>query len=459
MRKAGILFLLISLQLHLPAQYSIRVRVDSMPTRKAYLFEYIGMKNNMLDSARVAPDGSFSFTLPATAHPGLYRIVVGPEQFWDIIFNREQIRMQTHFNAIIDSLKVTESLENQLLNRYMQFFMGINRKAETLQRLAGLYPAGDPFRDQVVKELQKVRASDPEQVTRSIIDTYPASYAARFLKLEMNPKVPAGIPAQNELIYVLDHFWDDIDFKDTTLMYSPGLSNKIRLYFSLFQRTVAPKEVEEAMKKGLDRIMSAAAVNDILFEFILQDIADWAERTEYDDFFSYLTEFYLARASCTDETRKGEFNDIVTSYQKTAPGKVVPEIVIPRDKGGALILSEIPSKYTLVLFWASWCPHCSEILPQLKVLYEKYARSDLEILAISLDDNKEAWQQAVSANGYTWINHSELKGWDCSIAYDYGIRATPTLILVDRSRTVVGKPRNATLLEQKLTELGIRPIK
>ena len=459
MRKAGLLFLLITLQLQLPAQYSIRVKVDSMPTRKAYLFEYIGMKNNMLDSARVSPDGAFSFTLPATAHPGLYRIVVGPEQFWDIIFNREQIRMQTHFNSIIDSLKVTESIENQLLNRYMQFFIGMNRKAETLQRLAGLYPAGDPFRDQVLRELQKVRASDPEQLTREIIDTYPASYAARFLKMELNPKVPAGVPAQNEMIYVLDHFWDDIDFHDTSLMYSPGLSNKIRLYFSLFQRAIPPKEIEEAMKKGLDRTMSAAAVNDLLFEFILQDIADWAERTEYDDFFSYLTEFYLARASCTDEKRKGEFSDIVASYQKTSPGKVVPEIVIPRDKGGALILSEIPSRYTLIVFWASWCPHCSEILPQLKTLYGKYKRSDLEILAISLDDNKEDWQKAVNENGYNWINHSELKGWDCSIAYDYGIRATPTLILIDRSRTVVGKPRNASLLEQKLTELGVRPVK
>jgi thiol-disulfide isomerase/thioredoxin len=459
MRKAGLLFLLVLLKLQLPAQYSIRVKVDSMPTRKAYLFEYVGMKNNMLDSAKVAPDGSFSFTLAATAHPGLYRIVVGPEQFWDFIFNREQIRMQTHFNAIIDSLKVPESTENQLLNRYMQFFIGMNRKADALQKLAGLYPDGDPFRDQVVKELQKVRSSDPEKVTREIMDTYPHSYAARFLKMELNPRVPTGVPAQNEMIYVLDHFWDDIDFHDTSMMYSPGLPNRIRLYFSLFQQAVPSKELEEAMKKGLDHVMSAAAVNDILFEFILQDIADWAERTEYDDFFSYLTEFYLAKASCTDEKRKGEFSDIVASYQKTAPGKVVPEIVIPRDRDGALILSEIPSKYTLIIFWASWCPHCSEMLPQVKALYDRYKRSDLEILAISLDDKKEDWQKAIRENGYNWINHSELKGWDCSIAYDYGIRATPTFILVDKSRTVIGKPRNAALLEQKLNELGVRLIK
>ena len=105
MKKAGIILLFLLVQISLPAQYTIQVKVDSMPTKKAFLFEYVGLNRNMVDSAKTSPDGSFSFTLPAAAHPGMYRIVVGPEQFWDIIFNREQIRMRTHFSAIIDSLK------------------------------------------------------------------------------------------------------------------------------------------------------------------------------------------------------------------------------------------------------------------------------------------------------------------------------------------------------------------
>jgi hypothetical protein len=52
-----------------------------------------------------------------------------------------------------------------------------------------------------------------------------------------------------------------------------------------------------------------------------------------------------------------------------------------------------------------------------------------------------------------------LKGWDCSIAYDYGIRATPTMILIDRKRIVIAKPKNPEVLQQKLTELGVRTIK
>jgi len=459
MKKAGIILLFICYQISLPAQYTIQVKVDSMPTKKAYLFDYMGLNRNMVDSAKASPDGFFTFTLPANAHPGMYRIVVGPEQFWDIIFNKEQIRMRTHFSSIIDSLTVIESKENQLLNSYMHFFLEIQRKAELLQRLAVLYPATDPFEQQVIRELQKVRASDPEKITRDIVEKYPDTYVSGFLRLEISPKVPAGIDPKDELKYVLDHFWDHVSFADTNQMYSPGLVNKVRTYFSLYQRAYSPDNLEAALKKGLDKLMSAAAVNDVLFQFLLEDIAQWAERTEFDEFFTYLTEFYLAQASCADEKKKGEFKERVESYQKTSPGKQVPEIVIPRDPKGALVMSEIPARYILVVFWASWCPHCNDMLPKLQKLYDRYARTDLEIVAISLDNKKKDWEDAIQKNGYSWINYSELKGWDCSIAYDYGIRATPTMILIDRKRTVIAKPRNPELLQQKLTELGIRAVK
>lgn len=456
MKQAGLLLLFICLRISLSAQYSIQVKVDSMPTGKAYLFEYMGINRQMVDSARATSDGSFSFILPANAHPGMYRIVVGPEQFWDILFNREQIRMRTHFSSVIDSLKVLESNENQLLTSYMHFFIDIQKKGDLLLRLSKLYPANDPFQQQLTRELQKVRAADPGKITREIIGKHPETYAARFLALELPPEIPADVPAKEEFNYVIEHFWDRVNFKDTTHMYSPGLINKVRNYFSLFQRFYPPTELEPALMKGLDRLMSAAAVNDVLFEFLLEDIAQWAERTEYDDFFTYLTENYLAQASCTDEKKQGEFRELVEAYRKTAPGMKVPEIVIPRDSGGALMLSQVPARYVLIVFWASWCPHCNEMLPKLASIYQQYNRADLEIIAISLDQNRKDWEDAIRRYNYSWINHSELKGWDCSIAYDYGIRGTPTMILIDRNRTVISKPRNPDLLQQKLAELGVR---
>jgi hypothetical protein len=178
----------------LQAQYAIQVRVDSAQTRKAFLLDFVGMKNNLVDSAKISQDGNFSFTLPATAHPGMYRIVVGPNSFWDIIFNREQIRMKTHAAAIQDSLRILESRENELFNRYLQYMVTINRKGELLQRLLDLYPSGEPFHQHIIKELNSLASADPEQVSREIIARNQGTYVARFLQLELSPRIPAGLP-------------------------------------------------------------------------------------------------------------------------------------------------------------------------------------------------------------------------------------------------------------------------
>lgn len=453
------LFLLLAPVVIMMAQYSIRIQVDSMPNRKAFLLEFIGVNTQLVDSARVEADGRFQFLLPENAHPGMYRIVVGPNNFWDILFNREPVELRTHYASLVDSLKVISSEDNKLLKEYMHFYITLNRKSEALQQLLRLYPASDPFHRQLRTELQKINQTDQESISREIIAKNPGSYAARFLKAELSPAIPADLPPEEELSYVLDHFFDNINFTDTALLYSPPLIGKVRSFFSLIPQANPPAMVEEAMKLGLDRLMSMAVVNDVLYQYILEDISKWAERSEYEEFFAYLTEFYLTGAACKDEERAGELEEILESIRKTAVGTKAPEMILPMDTGVPVILSDIPARYKLVLFWATWCPHCTQMLPEIKRIYQTYRFAGFEVVAISLDQVRSEWQKTIANGGYDWINYSELKGWDCTIAHDYGIRATPTMILMSRDRTILAKPRNPQMLEQKLREVMSAPVR
>ena len=147
-------------------------------------------------------------------------------------------------------------------------------------------------------------------------------------------------------------------------------------------------------------------------------------------------------------------SEVLASIKKTQIGIRAPEIILPLD-GGPLILSDIPEKYVLVVFWASWCPHCNEYMPLIKDIYSEYNKSGFEVVAISIDKTKAEYEAALRKGQYPWINYSELKGWGCSIAYDYGIRATPTMILLDENRNIISKPRNPEMLKETLKQLGL----
>jgi len=434
-------------------QYTIQIQVDSMQTSRAYLYEFIGdMTGKIVDSVHTSSPGQVNFSLPSDAHPGMYRVVMGPRTWLDFIFNKENIILYTNFTAPVDSLKVISSEENILWNGYMNYFLILNRKQEHLSRLLSVYNPSESFYQVLANELAGIRQTDPETVSRQIIQNHPNSYVARFLKIEQSPKVPVGLSIEEERGYVLEHFFEGVNFNDSTLMYSPPLISRVKSYFGLYQQAFPPNEVEEAMISGLNRLLSQAAVNDAMYAFLLEKLAQIFERSEFETFFAYFTENFLLDASCKDESRNRELAETLAAIQKTALGNKAPEIILPLSSG-PIILSEMKQPVLMVLFWASWCQHCTEMLPGIKKIYDQYKSRGFEIVAISLDTDSNEYQKIIERDHYSWINYSELKGWDCSIAYDYGIRATPTMILLDQNKRIIGKPRNPEHLRQMISEM------
>lgn len=117
--------------------------------------------------------------------------------------------------------------------------------------------------------------------------------------------------------------------------------------------------------------------------------------------------------------------------------------------------SNISAEYTLVLFWASWCPHCSSLLSAVKGIYDEYGDKGLEILAISIDKERTTWQNAITKGQYRWINYSELNGWEGKAAKEYGVWSTPRMYLLDRDKRIIAKPASVGELKKSIAPLKL----
>ncbi len=60
------------------------------------------------------------------------------------------------------------------------------------------------------------------------------------------------------------------------------------------------------------------------------------------------------------------------------------------------------AKVNMVVFWASWCAPCRQEIPELKKLAEKYNRSELNIVSVSIDESRKSWLSAVAAEQMNW---------------------------------------------------------
>lgn len=112
------------------------------------------------------------------------------------------------------------------------------------------------------------------------------------------------------------------------------------------------------------------------------------------------------------------------------------------------------NRYVLIDFWASWCAPCRASLPGIKSLNDQFGTKGLCIIGVSLDQEQDAWVNAIRNFQMTWLQTSSLHYWDDEIAAMYGVSAIPATVLIDGNGTIVDRNVDIDALSEKLsTEL------
>jgi hypothetical protein len=58
---------------------------------------------------------------------------------------------------------------------------------------------------------------------------------------------------------------------------------------------------------------------------------------------------------------------------------------------------------------------------------------------VSLDHEKDKWEEAIKKDGLLWTQVSDLKGWKNKVAVLYGIHAVPANFLIDPSGKIIAQ--------------------
>jgi peroxiredoxin len=133
--------------------------------------------------------------------------------------------------------------------------------------------------------------------------------------------------------------------------------------------------------------------------------------------------------------------------------KQAPDLTMNDVNGNPVSISNFKGKYVLVDFWASWCRPCRAENPNVVTAYNKFKNKNFTILGVSLDQNKDAWVQAIKNDGLTWTHMSDLKYWESAAVSTYKFQGIPYNILIDPSGKVIGESLRGPTLEQKLEEI------
>jgi alkyl hydroperoxide reductase subunit AhpC len=86
-------------------------------------------------------------------------------------------------------------------------------------------------------------------------------------------------------------------------------------------------------------------------------------------------------------------------------------------------------------------------------MYDRFKDKGFEIVGVSLDDNRDAWLQAIADDGLGWIHVSDLGGWGNVVAQRYGVTSIPHTVLVGADGAIIAKNLRGAALEAKVAEV------
>jgi len=151
-----------------------------------------------------------------------------------------------------------------------------------------------------------------------------------------------------------------------------------------------------------------------------------------------LAERYASIGSCTDHEGDA-LKKRLEGSKKLAVGNVAPEIIGTTVDGKFFDASTIKADKTLLVFWASWCPHCKQEMPELKKVYETQKPGTFEVVAVSIDTNSNELKTYLKEKQLTWTTLYDGKSWFGALPVAYHLYATPVFYVLDKNRRIIGK--------------------
>lgn len=133
-------------------------------------------------------------------------------------------------------------------------------------------------------------------------------------------------------------------------------------------------------------------------------------------------------------------------------GQPAPALVMQETNGKTLRLAELKGKYVLIDFWATWCAPCVAELPNVLDAYAKYHNKGFEVIAVSMDDSKDAVADFVKARKVPWRQvHNATAGNDVVEAFK--VTSIPATFLVGPDGRILRLELRGKALAKALDQL------
>lgn len=250
------------------------------------------------------------------------------------------------------------------------------------------------------------------------------------------PQIPETIILpEARLSYLLNHYWDNYQFSDTTQVNQDlgeqGFADFLNL-LSYGNDIIIDEATKAFYNKAFSSRWSKNYYSQLISHYLDNPNSPLRNDAIYVHFLRNIRPYYA-----NDVAQRERYVFKLAQAKKNLPGSVATDFAYIERDGNQGNMSSIQAKYTLLFFHDPDCENCKRIMP-IAIKEEVLQRSDVKVLSIYADKDIDAWRKDVHQYPSNWIDAYSPNG-EIRDKLLYFIPATPSFYLLDANKQVIMK--------------------
>jgi thiol-disulfide isomerase/thioredoxin len=412
-----------------------------------------GLKTYPISSATIDDIGNFTLNY-SKADFGVGYLLSADEKPLFVILSGENIELAGEALSYVETIKITKGQENQWFEQYAKEHPRREQALSAWVYLEKIYAMDSLFSVQktpaknIQTEKQRIKNEDAAFLAKLPKNSY-VSWFLPARKLVSSVSVVAQY--RTEEIPATIAAFRKLDYTDQRLYKSGLFKDAIESHFWLLENCGKSLDsVAIEMQLSIDAMFMNLIKDEKKLNEVTDYLFDLLERHSLYQASEYLALKVLNEVSCTINS---DLSKQLETYRAMKKGNIAPDIIFSGDNFGPAYsvtnfpkkLSDLKTKYTVVVFGASWCPTCTQEVPEIGKLYPKWKEHNVEVVFVSLDEDKEAYRNFVK--DLPFISTCDFKKWNSPIAQDFYVFGTPTMFLLDEQRKILLRPSSVKQMD------------
>ena len=416
---------------------------------------YRGVDVITIDTAVVNTLGNFELNY-SDANLGMGYLLTKENTPYAVVLEKGKVQLTGQTPANASTIIINSGDQNKIFVQYAQAHGKREQALSAWGYLKNLYESDTLFKNEhatkfsITKEIDHLNKADNDFL--KILP--PNSFMYWYLPIrKLISDVQAVVSTSPQEIPATTKAFRNINYTHPQLYSSGLLSDLLESQFWLIEnsgleRTMMVKE----MNTSVDFILASLNKNEKLYNEWTNYLFQYFEKHSL-----FTSSEYIALKALNQQEMKLSMALVnrLETYRKIKIGSIAPKIEF---KGDVFVnrqlvnninsLSDIKSKYKIVIFGGSWCSSCRSEVIQVIPHYENWKKQGIEVVIVSLDTDKKAFEEF--ATEFPFIFACDYKKWETQAAKDYYVSSSPTMFLLDSSNKIILRPPTVPVLDSWL---------